>query len=59
MNEQGLSTGITALGAAILGPRGEPIGSVSVSGPSSRMTPDKFEFLGRTVCTAAQQCMQR
>ncbi|WP_305094009.1 IclR family transcriptional regulator [Prescottella sp. R16] len=55
VNEQGLSTGITALGAAILGPRGEPIGSVSVSGPSSRMTPDKFEFFGRAVCEAAQQ----
>lgn len=53
VNDQGLSTGITALGAAITNARDEPIGAVSVSGPSSRMTPDKFDQLGAAVHEAA------
>ena len=49
VNDQGLSTGITALGAAITNARDEPIGAISVSGPSSRMTPDKLDELGVAV----------
>ncbi|MFQ6398809.1 IclR family transcriptional regulator [Nocardia sp. KC 131] len=36
INDQGLSTGITAIGAAILDAHGQPVGSISVSGPTSR-----------------------
>lgn len=53
VNDQGLSTGITALGAAIVNAQGEPIGALSISGPSSRMTHDKFDELGTAVHDAA------
>ncbi|TCP47321.1 IclR family transcriptional regulator [Tamaricihabitans halophyticus] len=49
VNEEGLTDGITAIGAAIVNARGEPIGSVSVSGPSTRMTPEVFETFGAAV----------
>lgn len=52
VNEGGLSTGITALGAAITS-GGQPVGAMSVSGPSSRMTPERFDDLGRHAATAA------
>lgn len=55
VNDQGLSTGITALGAAITDSNDEPIASLSVSGPSSRMTPDKFVDFGAAVHGTAQR----
>lgn len=54
INEEGLSSGITSLGAAILGPGGDPLGSVSVSGPSSRIVPERYEQYGREVHAAAR-----
>lgn len=55
INDQGLSTGITALGAAITNSQSEPIGSVSVSGPSSRMSAEKFDELGAAVRDTARR----
>ncbi|KUF07528.1 IclR family transcriptional regulator [Leucobacter sp. G161] len=54
INEEGLSTGITSLGAAILGPGGDPLGSVSVSGPSSRIVPERYAEYGAAVHEAAR-----
>ncbi|WP_411733193.1 IclR family transcriptional regulator [Paeniglutamicibacter sp.] len=53
INEEGLSSGITSLGAAIVNSTGAPVGSVSVSGPSSRITPAKYEEYGTAVARTA------
>lgn len=55
INQEGLSTGITALGAAILDSQGTPVGALSVSGPSSRITPDKFAALGQAARDTADR----
>lgn len=55
VNQGGLSHGITAIGAAIVDSHGEPIGSVSVSGPSSRIVPETFETFGDAVSQTVQR----
>ncbi|MEE1770839.1 IclR family transcriptional regulator [Streptomyces sp. JV185] len=55
INNQGLSNGITAVGAAILDAQGQPVAAVSVSGPTSRITEDKHETYGRAVRDTAQK----
>lgn len=54
VNVGGLSSGISSLGAPIVGPQGA-VAAVSVSGPSSRITPDRFDELGMQVRTAAER----
>lgn len=51
-NIGGLSLGISSLGAPIVGPSGA-VAALSVSGPSSRITEDRFEELGTQVRDAA------
>lgn len=53
INPGGLSTGITAVGAAIRDRSGEPLGAVSASGPSIRMVPERYDDLGAQVAEAA------
>ncbi|MBO1268572.1 IclR family transcriptional regulator [Arthrobacter cavernae] len=55
INEQGLSTGITSIGVAILGPGQVPAGSISISGPSSRIVPAKFEEYGEAAVGTARE----
>lgn len=55
INQGGLSTGITALGAAITDSSGRPVGAISVSGPSSRMVAERFDDLGARVADAAMR----
>lgn len=52
MNVGGLSLGISSLGAPIVGPSGV-VAAMSVSGPSSRITEDRFDELGAQVRDAA------
>lgn len=52
MNVGGLSLGISSLGAPIVGPSGA-VAALSVSGPSSRITEDRFDELGAQVRDAA------
>lgn len=54
INQEGLSVGITSLGAAIVTRESVPVGSVSVSGPSSRITEEKFAQYGEAVMSAAR-----
>lgn len=54
LNEQGLSTGITSIGVAVVGPGGVPAGSISISGPSSRIVPGKYEEYGEAAVGAAR-----
>ncbi len=53
VNVGGLSSGISSLGAPIVDGRGDPVAAVSVSGPSSRLVPERFETLGPMVADAA------
>ncbi|RSN29114.1 IclR family transcriptional regulator [Amycolatopsis sp. WAC 04169] len=55
LNQEGLSDGIVAVGAAILDADGHPIGAVSVSGPTVRMTDAVFDEHGRAVAEAAHR----
>ena len=52
MNVGGLSLGISSLGAPIVGPSGA-VAALSISGPSSRITEDRFDELGAQVRDAA------
>lgn len=53
INEGGLSDGITSLGAPIVAAGGSPLGAVSISGPSSRITPDRYAEIGSAVRATA------
>ena len=55
VNPQGLSDGIAAVGAAILGADARPAGALSVSGPTVRMTEDVFDDHGRAAADAARR----
>jgi IclR family transcriptional regulator, acetate operon repressor len=55
INEQGLSTGITSIGVAILGQSKTAVGSISISGPSNRITPNKYEEYGEAACGTARE----
>lgn len=52
VNIGGLSSGISSLGAPI-GRPGRPVAAISISGPSSRITPERFDELGKQVREAA------
>lgn len=52
--------GMTAIGAAIHGPSGEPVGALSISAISARMTPERQAALGRLLlkqCDAISQAL--
>ncbi|GAA1726729.1 IclR family transcriptional regulator [Aeromicrobium alkaliterrae] len=53
VNVGGLSSGISSLGAPVLDRTGAPVAAVSVSGPSSRLEPSRFDDLGPRVADAA------
>lgn len=54
INEQGLSTGITSIGVAFLGPGQTPAGSISISGPSTRIVRERFDEYGQAAIGAAR-----
>lgn len=53
LSEQGLSAGITSLGAVLLGREAHPVGSISISGPSSRITAERYEEYGKAISQTA------
>lgn len=55
VNEEGLSPGITSLGAPVRDAAGEAVAAISISGPTSRITPARFEDYG----TAVRECAGR
>lgn len=54
INEGELHDGVTSIGAAIVAD-GRPVASLSISGPSSRLTPDKYTDYGTRVMAATHQ----
>ena len=59
LNDQGLSEGISSVGAPILDHHDKPLGSISISGPSSRITLDRQIEVGPMVADAAAQVTAR
>lgn len=59
INIQGRSEGITSLGAAILNASSSPIASVSISGPTSRITEDRFQDFGQALLATAHEISNR
>lgn len=59
LNDQGLSEGISSVGAPILDHHAKPIGAISISGPSSRITIDRQLEVGPMVSNAAAQVTAR
>lgn len=59
LNNQGLSEGISSVGAPILDHHARPIGAISISGPSSRITLDRQLEVGPMVANAAAQITSR
>ncbi|WFG45829.1 IclR family transcriptional regulator [Pseudonocardia alni] len=55
VNLEGLSDGIAAVGAPVLGPDGRPVGALSVSGPTVRMSEEVFDDHGRAAADAARR----
>jgi IclR family acetate operon transcriptional repressor len=54
INEGELHDGVTSIGAAIVSD-GRPVASLSISAPSSRLTPEKYTDYGNRVMAAAHQ----
>ncbi|MEM7566045.1 MAG: SMP-30/gluconolactonase/LRE family protein [Pseudomonadota bacterium] len=46
---------ISAVAAAVLDHRAQPLGAIGIAGPSYRMTPDRLHGLGREVIEAARR----
>ncbi|MEB4615377.1 IclR family transcriptional regulator [Leucobacter sp. M11] len=59
INEEGMSEGITSVGAPIVNQSGVPMACVSISGPSSRVTPDRFVTAGEAVRATAKEIALR
>lgn len=59
INVDGRSEGITSLGAAICDRSGAPIGSVSISGPTSRITESHFEEYGESLVQTSKMITNR
>ncbi|MGH3654759.1 IclR family transcriptional regulator [Glutamicibacter sp.] len=59
INVDGRSEGITSLGAAICDHSGTPIGSVSISGPTSRITESHFNDFGKSLVRTAKMITNR
>jgi len=54
INEEELHDGVTSIGTAIVAD-GRPVASLSISGPSTRITPDTYEDYGTRATAAAHQ----
>jgi IclR family acetate operon transcriptional repressor len=59
LNDQGLSEGISSVGAPILDHHDKPLGAISISGPSSRITLERQLEVGPMVANAAAQITAR
>jgi DNA-binding IclR family transcriptional regulator len=59
LNSSGLFEGISSVGAPVVGPEGLPLGALSVSGPSSRMTTERCLEFAPLVVEAATEISRR
>ena len=53
IDDEEIEDGIRCISAPILNPAGRAVAAISVSGPASRITPNRFQLIGKTVKRAA------
>jgi IclR family transcriptional regulator, KDG regulon repressor len=53
IDDEEIEDGIRCISAPILNPAGRAVAAMSVSGPASRITPNRFQLIGKTVKRAA------
>jgi IclR family transcriptional regulator, KDG regulon repressor len=55
IDDEEIEDGIRCVSAPILNQANRAVAAISVSGPSSRITPNRFELIGKTVLKAARE----
>jgi IclR family acetate operon transcriptional repressor len=55
IDDEEIEDGIRCVSAPILNLADRAVAAISVSGPSSRITPNRFELIGTTVLKAARE----
>jgi DNA-binding IclR family transcriptional regulator len=59
IDDEEIEEGIRCVAAPILNASNRAVAAVSVSGPSSRITPDRFQLIGKTMMKAAKDLSMR
>jgi IclR family transcriptional regulator, KDG regulon repressor len=59
IDDEEIEDGIRCVAAPILNSTGRPVAAMSISGPSSRITPDRFHIIGKAVLKAAREISNR
>ncbi len=59
IDDEEIEDGIRCISAPILNPESHAVAAISVSGPSSRITPGRFQLIGKTILKAAQELSTR
>ena len=59
VDDEEIEDGVRCIAAPILDAGNRSVAAVSVSGPSSRITPDRFQLIGKTMMKAAQELSMR
>jgi DNA-binding IclR family transcriptional regulator len=55
IDDEEIEDGIRCVAAPVLNPANHAVAAINVSGPSSRITPNRFQLIGQTVLKAAQE----
>jgi len=55
IDDEEIEDGIRCISAPVLNPADRAVAAISISGPSSRVTPDRFQIIGKTVMKAAEE----
>ena len=59
IDDEEIEEGIRCIAAPVLGAGDRAVAAISVSGPSSRITPDRYQMIGKTMMNAAQELSVR
>lgn len=59
IDDEEIEDGIRCIAAPILNASGHAIAAISISGLSSRITPDRYQLVGKTIMKAAQELSAR
>lgn len=55
IDDEEIEDGIRCISAPVLNPADRAVAAISISGPSSRVTPNRFQIIGKTVMKAAEE----
>ena len=59
IDDEEIEDGVRCIAAPILNANNRAVAALSVSGPSSRITPDRFQLIGKTMLKTAQELSTR